>query len=54
MKVAVIYNKPEVHPSDVIDLFGPQTKERYNFASAWTRCGVSYSAGTVRSTLYFW
>lgn len=30
MKVAVIYNKHEVHPSDVINLFGPQTKERYN------------------------
>lgn len=30
MKVAVIYNKREVHPSDVINLFGPQTKERYN------------------------
>ena len=30
MKVAVIYNKKEVKASDVIDLFGPQTKERYN------------------------
>ena len=30
MKVAVIYNKREVHPSDVINLLGPQTKERYN------------------------
>ncbi len=33
MKVAAIYNKPEVHPSDVINLFGPQTKERYNPAT---------------------
>ena len=30
MKVAVIYNKREVHPSDVINTFGPQTKETYN------------------------
>ena len=30
MKVAVIYNKKTVEPSDVIDIFGPQTKERYN------------------------
>lgn len=29
MKVAVIYNKREVHSSDVINLFGPQTKERF-------------------------
>ncbi|NIR52380.1 M20/M25/M40 family metallo-hydrolase [candidate division KSB1 bacterium] len=30
MKVAVIYNKRHVETSDVIDVFGPQTKERYN------------------------
>jgi D-alanine-D-alanine ligase len=30
MKVAVIYNKMEVKASDVLDIFGPQTKERYN------------------------
>ena len=30
MKVAVIYNKKVVHPLDVINVFGPQTKERYN------------------------
>lgn len=30
MKVAVIYNKREVSATDVIDIFGPQTKERYN------------------------
>ncbi len=30
MKVAVIYNKTHVEASDVINIFGPQTKERYN------------------------
>lgn len=30
MKVAVIYNKKAIEASDVIDIFGPQTKERYN------------------------
>jgi D-alanine-D-alanine ligase len=30
MKVAVIYNKRHVEATDVIDIFGPQTKERYN------------------------
>jgi len=30
MKVAVIYNKRDVEATDVIDIFGPQTKERYN------------------------
>ena len=30
MKVAVIYNKREIHPSDVINTFGPQTRETYN------------------------
>jgi D-alanine-D-alanine ligase len=30
MKVAVLYNKKEVKATDVIDLFGPRTKERYN------------------------
>lgn len=30
MKVAVIYNKREVQSKDVIDIFGPQTKEQYN------------------------
>jgi len=30
LKVAVIYNKTYVEESDVINIFGPQTKERYN------------------------
>lgn len=30
MKVAVIFNKQETLPSDVINIFGPKTKERYN------------------------
>lgn len=30
MKVAVIYNKKVTHPLDVINIFGPQTMERYN------------------------
>jgi len=30
MKVAVIYNKRHPEESDVINIFGPQTKERYN------------------------
>ncbi len=30
MKVAVIYNKIQPEVSDVINIFGPQTKERYN------------------------
>lgn len=30
MKVAVIYNKKEAEHTDVINIFGPQTKERYN------------------------
>jgi D-alanine-D-alanine ligase len=30
MKVAVIYNKKGIEASDVIDIFGPQTKEQYN------------------------
>ncbi|MFC1562569.1 M20/M25/M40 family metallo-hydrolase [candidate division KSB1 bacterium] len=30
MKVAVIYNKKQAEYSDVINIFGPQTKERYN------------------------
>ena len=30
MKVAVIYNKLEADVSDVINIFGPQTKEKYN------------------------
>ena len=30
MKIAVIFNKKIVNPSDVINIFGPQTKERYN------------------------
>jgi len=30
MKVVVIYNKKEIKVSDVIDIFGPKTKERYN------------------------
>lgn len=30
MKVALIYNKQEIHSADVIDLFGPPTKEKYN------------------------
>jgi D-alanine-D-alanine ligase len=30
MKVAVIYNKSEASDQDVINIFGPQTKEHYN------------------------
>jgi len=30
MKVALIYNKSATEASDVIDIFGPQTKEHYN------------------------
>jgi D-alanine-D-alanine ligase len=30
VKVAIIYNKKQLDVSDVINLFGPQTKERYN------------------------
>lgn len=30
MKVAVIYNKQEIDEADVIDIFGPPTKEKYN------------------------
>lgn len=30
MKVAVIYNKMHADASDVINIFGPQTKEKYN------------------------
>ncbi|MFC1608356.1 M20/M25/M40 family metallo-hydrolase, partial [Candidatus Latescibacterota bacterium] len=30
MKVAVIYNKKGAEESDVINIFGPQTKEKYN------------------------
>ncbi len=30
MKVAVIYNRPEIKDSDVINVFGMQTKERYS------------------------
>lgn len=30
MKVAVIYNKRDSEVSDVINIFGPQTKEKYN------------------------
>ena len=30
MKVAVIFNKKVVDAADVINVFGPQTKERYN------------------------
>ena len=30
MKVTVIYNKKQPEYSDVINIFGPQTKERYN------------------------
>ena len=30
MKVALVYNKTDINFSDVIDFYGPQTKEKYN------------------------
>ncbi|MBD3346331.1 MAG: M20/M25/M40 family metallo-hydrolase [Chitinivibrionales bacterium] len=45
MKIAVIFNKTAVQADDVIEIFGPQTKERYNpktvekVATALEKCG---------------
>ena len=30
MKIALIYNKKQADEADVINIFGPQTKETYN------------------------